>query len=43
LKEAFFIEASLELKLSRAKFPIVMRSLGIIQKTHKLYQIFDEL
>jgi Ca2+-binding EF-hand superfamily protein len=43
LKEAFFIEASFNLKLSRAKFPVVMRSLGIIQKTQQLYQIFDEL
>ena len=43
MKEAFFIEASFHLNLSRAKFPIVMRSLGIIQKTQKLYQIFDEL
>jgi Ca2+-binding EF-hand superfamily protein len=43
LKEAFFIEASMDLKLSREKFPVVMRSMGIIEKTAEFHEIFSEL
>lgn len=43
IKDAFFIEASREYKLTRDKFPVVMRSLGIVLNTVQFYKIFNEL
>jgi hypothetical protein len=43
LKEVFFIEAEQDLRLTKKKFPVAMRSLGIILSTSDFNRIFDEL
>lgn len=41
IQQAFFIEADPDLTITKKKFPIVMRSLGIILNTGQFNIIFD--